>query len=372
MKLIVSIFSWIGLSIFIGYLAKKRGHESGFFIIISLLFSPVFGAIILFALPDISKKKSKEGKIVNFEKLRKMHNEESSNEIINGKGMESLVKPWIKLNELSDVKIGKVLCYNGNDGTGKVILSDGEKLDFSIDNWADPNHIPETGMDVKLTYKENTAGLGSKHTFQIVKKQDATVLFQCPECSQDISRSAKTCPHCGVLLQMNSAETKETQKTKQKAWHEDMGCFSTLLFFLILFSIAGGLGYGLFRCEKGLKSLTESSSSKPKTSTKRNYSQSTESLEYQLAVIDNKGYVSKDDTRVVRFRYLLSELDKKCSNSQQDIANATVMAQKILREKYGKEVGLLSLMEGVHQSIPDGSPTLDYAETITLYIQYLK
>ena len=34
-------------------------------------------------------------------------------------------------------------------------------------------------------------------------------------------------------------------------------------------------------------------------------------LEYQLAVINKKGYVSKDDVTITRFRYLLQSLDSK-------------------------------------------------------------
>lgn len=82
-------------------------------------------------------------------------------------------------------------------------------------------------------------------------------------------------------------------------------------------------------------------------------------LEYKLAVIDAGGYVKEDDVTVIRFRYLLEELDKKTKNSKQEIANMTVKGQKILREKYGKEVKLLDLMEAANESIPPGASSLD-------------
>lgn len=95
------------------------------------------------------------------------------------------------------------------------------------------------------------------------------------------------------------------------------------------------------------------------------------SLAYQLATINKGGYVSKSDVSITRFDYLLKTLDKKTFESKQEIADMTVTCQKILREKYGIEMKLLSIMEDLNESIPLGSQ-VKYAEIATLYIQLVK
>ena len=89
-------------------------------------------------------------------------------------------------------------------------------------------------------------------------------------------------------------------------------------------------------------------------------------LECQLATI-NKGYVSKDDITIRRFKFLLENLDEKCINTKQDIADVVVREQEILRNKYGIKIGLLSLMEGINASIPNGVTNMDRAEVAVVY-----
>jgi hypothetical protein len=94
-------------------------------------------------------------------------------------------------------------------------------------------------------------------------------------------------------------------------------------------------------------------------------------LAYQLATINKGGYISKTDVTITRFDYLLRTIDKKTFESKQEIADMTVTCQKILREKYGIEMRLLSIMEDLNESIPYGSK-VKYAEIATLYIQLVK
>jgi len=95
-----------------------------------------------------------------------------------------------------------------------------------------------------------------------------------------------------------------------------------------------------------------------------------ESLEYKLAVINANGYVKKDHVSVRRFRYLLSTLDKRTIQSEQQLADMSVAAVTALREKYGKDISLLSFMEGMKQRLPPSKS--NYVVEATLYMQKLK
>jgi hypothetical protein len=89
------------------------------------------------------------------------------------------------------------------------------------------------------------------------------------------------------------------------------------------------------------------------------------SLEYKLATID-KGYVSNDDVSIARFRSLLQQLDTKYSESKQQIADMSVKAQSMLRDKGLKE-SLLNIMEGMNKLF--SSPAdLIYAEYMAAYV----
>ncbi len=72
------------------------------------------------------------------------------------------------------------------------------------------------------------------------------------------------------------------------------------------------------------------------------------SLAYQLATID-KGYVTRDDVAVTRFRTLLDQLSSKFNGTRQQISDVTVKGQSLLRDKYGIEESLLNIMEDMNQ-----------------------
>ncbi len=90
-------------------------------------------------------------------------------------------------------------------------------------------------------------------------------------------------------------------------------------------------------------------------------------IAFHLASLNKGSLVNKNDITITRFKYLLNSLDSKTQESKQQIADMTFKAQQILREKYGKEIGLLFLMENLNKSIPEGSG-LSYAEIATAYI----
>ena len=74
------------------------------------------------------------------------------------------------------------------------------------------------------------------------------------------------------------------------------------------------------------------------------------SLEHKLAIID-KGYVTRDDITVTRFRTLLDQLSSKYNETRQKISDVTVAAQNLLRDKYGIEESLLNIMEDMNQVV---------------------
>jgi len=73
------------------------------------------------------------------------------------------------------------------------------------------------------------------------------------------------------------------------------------------------------------------------------------SPEYRLAVLNAGGWVPSDHVTVFRFRYLLKQLDIRCRESEEEIADTTVRAQRLIREKYGREISLLSMMEEMNK-----------------------
>lgn len=92
-----------------------------------------------------------------------------------------------------------------------------------------------------------------------------------------------------------------------------------------------------------------------------------EPIEYKLAVINAGGYVPKDHITVARFRSLLRQLSKTYVENRQQIADMTVMAQKMLR-KEGLEESLLNIMEGLNQLFPTPVKNQKYAEYAVAYV----
>ena len=88
-------------------------------------------------------------------------------------------------------------------------------------------------------------------------------------------------------------------------------------------------------------------------------------IEYQLALVDAGGL--PDDVTVNRFRSLLGQLDDKYAGGAQQIADRTVVAQKLLKQK-GVSESLLNIMEGLNQILPDGVHDQQYDGMLAMYI----
>lgn len=93
------------------------------------------------------------------------------------------------------------------------------------------------------------------------------------------------------------------------------------------------------------------------------------SMEMMLATIDKGGPADADDISVKRFRFLLENIQRKTDNTRDQIGDMTVNGQKLLRDKYGKEMTLLELMENANRAMPEGSQTRwNYAEIMTAVV----
>lgn len=88
-----------------------------------------------------------------------------------------------------------------------------------------------------------------------------------------------------------------------------------------------------------------------------------------LATLDN-GYVDEDDIVINRYRYLLDSLEKKTTNTRQQIADMTVHVQQRASEHYGKELKLIDILEGSNKAIPEGRK-MDYAEVSAMVMAML-
>lgn len=90
-----------------------------------------------------------------------------------------------------------------------------------------------------------------------------------------------------------------------------------------------------------------------------------ETIEYELATVD-KGYVSRDDITITRFKSLLQQLDATYAENKQKIADCTVVAQKMLKDDYGIKETMLNIMEGLNQIYPT-KVNPSYAKHATAY-----
>ncbi len=104
----------------------------------------------------------------------------------------------------------------------------------------------------------------------------------------------------------------------------------TLFFAAILFTSCGGGG------ESGSQQATQQQAPKSET------------IEYKLATID-KGYVSRDDITIIRFKSLLQQLDATYADNKQELGDSTVVAQRMLKNDYGIKETMLNIMEDLNK-----------------------
>jgi uncharacterized protein YgiM (DUF1202 family) len=104
-----------------------------------------------------------------------------------------------------------------------------------------------------------------------------------------------------------------------------------------------------------------------KTTSPKQSSLTNSSLAYKLASVEKNDYVKKDDILTNRFQYLLNSLDRKYTDSKQQIADRTVRAQELLKE-YGINESLRNIMEGMNTLNDPKDKSKFYAEYTTVYV----
>lgn len=91
-------------------------------------------------------------------------------------------------------------------------------------------------------------------------------------------------------------------------------------------------------------------------------------LAVRLASIDYGELVGEGDPRVVPYRKGLQILATKCTSTEQQIADATVVAQEQLARQ-GVQQSLIQIMRGVSASIPpEAYGTFTYPEVCAAYV----
>jgi len=93
-----------------------------------------------------------------------------------------------------------------------------------------------------------------------------------------------------------------------------------------------------------------------------------ESIEYELATIDAGGYVSHDDITVARFKSLLDQLSQTYSVTPQQIADQTVKAKQMLKDR-GVQESLMNIMTGMNQIFATANHDQNYATALAMYIE---
>ena len=130
---------------------------------------------------------------------------------------------------------------------------------------------------------------------------------------------------------------------------------------LVGFLVVVGLCNNLTRDDETRTVATEEPRQQPREA-------STQTLEYKLATIDAGGFVREDDPSVARIRTLLGNLERKFSESQQQIGDMTVRAVEMLRDEKGVVQSIVDILEGMNRITTSSSGELKYAEMVSAYI----
>jgi hypothetical protein len=76
------------------------------------------------------------------------------------------------------------------------------------------------------------------------------------------------------------------------------------------------------------------------------------SIEWELAIVNANDQVASNHPAINEFRILLDRLEKKCSNSRQDIADIC-MTGYLYRKERGNLDTLLEFTQKVDEAVPD-------------------
>ena len=199
--------------------------------------------------------------------------------------------------------------------------------------------------------------------------------IKCPLCDFENEEGARFCSNCNEPFP-NAVKNPYAEKAKYYGKNEKQDSKSSAVMgflFLIVLVVAVALFISnLFDSEEIQPERLSGMAMKEQQIKKEIDQQSGEySIGYKLCVIDGD-YEKEDSVKVRRYNYLLESLAQRCSCEEINIADMSVAAQQILREKYGKEVKNITLLEAANEDLAYGCSKDDFAKYMTLAIQLLK
>lgn len=182
-------------------------------------------------------------------------------------------------------------------------------------------------------------------------------LIDCPECDNGVSSKAESCPKCGYVL------IDRTEKKKRGFFS---GCGWLIIILIIVYAIEPWFDFDL--------KSSKSRSSRPRRPEQRQVRKSPgqETAEYRLACIDAGKLLPHDHWSVGRFAQLLDHLAQIYVEDRDQISSQSVVAQNLLRDKYGIEESIMNIMDGMNVIFEDGLANQRYAEYLTFYTQLRK
>jgi hypothetical protein len=101
-----------------------------------------------------------------------------------------------------------------------------------------------------------------------------------------------------------------------------------------------------------LQQASESAPAAPRTAPAPPISSGGPSPESKLATIDTGKPHAESDATVRRYAATLEAVERKCSDGRVALASKAVVAQSELRNRYGKRLTTLEILQAVDQSIP--------------------
>ena len=93
-----------------------------------------------------------------------------------------------------------------------------------------------------------------------------------------------------------------------------------------------------------------------------------ETVEYKVAAIDAGGYIAKDDITITRARYLINSIQSATNISAEGIGNMAAKASDLIKEKYGKKVSILEILEAINASEEIHNRSMKLPDFLAMYI----
>ena len=90
--------------------------------------------------------------------------------------------------------------------------------------------------------------------------------------------------------------------------------------------------------------------------------------EYQLAIINAKGWVNKDDVTIIRFRFLLNSIQQQTGYPHRKIGDIVAMGRDQVRSHFGKEISLLGFMEEANRVMRSAPRGTKFEEVVALLV----